>query len=85
MDTLAPYTITRYDSFQVIAQECPQATELFAEYGLHCANCFMNEYDTVETGAQLHGMDEAAMLDMLHEINGELEKAWRRLHAQPLR
>jgi hypothetical protein len=73
----SPYVLTRYDSFSVILQECPRAGELLSEYGLHCASCFLNEYDSVEIGAGRHGMDEAAMLEMLDEINGQLEKEWR--------
>ncbi len=75
----APYVLTRYDSFSVISQEAPRAIGLLAEYGLHCANCFMNEYDTIETGIQMHGMSEEEMIEMLDEINTELEKEWRGL------
>lgn len=74
----APYVLTRYDSFRIILDECPRAGELLAEYGLHCANCFMNEYDTIEAGAQMHDMSEEDMLEMLHEINTQLEKEWRK-------
>lgn len=73
----APYVITRYDSFQVILDECPRAGELLADYDLHCANCFMNGMDTVENGAEMHGMSEAEMLEMIDEINTQLEKEWR--------
>jgi hypothetical protein len=73
----SPYILTRYDSFSVILQECPRAGELLSEYGLHCASCFLNEYDSVEIGAGRHGMDEAEMLEMLDEINTQLEKEWR--------
>ncbi len=78
----APYVITRYDSFSVIMQECPRAIELLAEYGLHCANCFFNEYDSIEIGVARHGMTEAEMLEMLDEINEQLEKEWREQQEQ---
>ncbi len=81
MDGVSPYAVTRYDSFRIILEECPRVGELLAEYGLHCANCFMNEADTIETGAQLHGMSEASMLEMIDEINTELEKEWREQQA----
>ena len=70
------YVLTRYDSFSVILGECPRAGELLSEYGLHCASCFLNEYDSIEVGAERHGMSEAEMLEMLSEINGQLEKEW---------
>ena len=72
-----PYALTRYDSFSVILDECPRAGELLSEYGLHCASCFLNEYDSVEIGADRHGMTEAEMFEMLNEINTQLEKEWR--------
>ena len=72
----SPYVLTRYDSFSVILDECPRAGELLAEYGLHCANCFLNEYDRIEIGAERHNMTEADLLEMLAEINGQLEKEW---------
>lgn len=73
----APFALTRYDRFSVILEECPRAGELLAEYGLHCANCFMNDMDTVENGVEMHGMSEEEMLEMLDEINTQLEKEWR--------
>jgi hypothetical protein len=73
----APFVLTRYDTFNVVLEDCPRAGELLTEYGLHCASCFLNESDTVEIGAMRHGMDEAQMLEMLEEVNGELEKEWR--------
>ena len=73
----APYVITRYDQFSVILDECPRAGELLAEYGLHCANCFMSGYDTLENGAQMHNMGEEEMMTMIDEINTQLEKEWR--------
>jgi hypothetical protein len=72
----AQYVLTRYDSFSVILDECPRAGELLSEYGLHCASCFLNEYDSIEIGADRHGMSEEEMLEMLEEINGQLEKEW---------
>lgn len=80
MSSAAPFVLTRYDRFSLILDECPRAGELLAEYGLHCANCFMNDYDTVEAGANMHGMSEADMVEMLDEINTQLEKEWRQEH-----
>ena len=76
------YVLTRYDSFSVILEECPRAGELLSDYGLHCASCFLNEYDSVEVGADSHGMTEEEMLEMLAEINGQLEKEWQRQQAR---
>ena len=71
------FVVTKYDPMNVIMEECHRAAELLAEYGLHCINCFMNEYDTLEMGAQVHGMTENETQEMINEINNELEKEWR--------
>jgi hypothetical protein len=70
------YFLTRYDSFGIILDECPRAGELLEEYGLHCSSCFLNEHDSVEIGADRHGMTEDEMLEMLEEVNAELKKEW---------
>ena len=45
-------------------------------------NCFANEYDTIEMGAQVHGMSEEEVDEMVEEINAELEKEFRRSKIQ---
>lgn len=62
-----------------IIKESPRAAELLTEYGLHCVNCFANEYDTLEQGSRLHNMSEDEMMEMIDEINAQLEKEWREL------
>lgn len=74
------YIITKWDSLNLIVDECPRAGELLAEYGLHCVNCFANEFDTIETGAQMHNMTDEEVDDMIDEINEQLVKEWRREH-----
>ncbi len=73
----SPYVITKFDLLGTILEECPRAAELLAEFGLHCISCFANQFDTLEMGAQVHGMTDEEMQDMIDEINTELEKEWR--------
>jgi hypothetical protein len=70
----APYVLTKSDILLNVSQESPRAAELLAEYGLHCLNCFFNEFDTLEMGAQVHGMSHEEVNDMITEINTQLEK-----------
>lgn len=72
------YVITRYDQLATIVEECPRAGELLAEYGLHCVNCFANEMDTLEMGAEVHGMSDEEMQNMIDEINEQLDKEWQK-------
>lgn len=72
------YVITKFDPLKTVIDECPRAGELLAEYGLHCVNCFANEYDTIETGAQMHTMTNEEVNDMIDEINEQLDKEWQK-------
>ncbi len=74
----SPYVITKSDSLNVIIEESPRAAELLVEYGIQCAGCLFGENDALLTRAQLHGMREDEVEEMIEEINGELEKEWKR-------
>lgn len=60
-----------------ISEQSPRAIELLSMYGLHCASCFANSFDTLENGALVHGMDEEEMETMIDEINEQLEKEFK--------
>jgi hybrid cluster-associated redox disulfide protein len=68
------YTIKKDSPISEITEKSPQAIELLTEYGLSCATCFLNQFDTVEAGAQLHGMTKDEIEKMVTEINEVLEK-----------
>jgi hybrid cluster-associated redox disulfide protein len=72
------YVLTKFDPLSAVIDECPRAGELLAEYGLHCVSCFANEFDTIETGAQMHGMTDEEVDEMIDEINEQLDKEWRK-------
>lgn len=68
------YVLKKDDLISEITKNCPRAIELLTEYGLSCANCFLNSFDTVEAGSQLHGMTDAEIQTMVDEINAVLKK-----------
>lgn len=68
------YILKKTDLISDVAGECPRIIELLTEYGLACANCFLNQFDTVESGATLHGMSEAEIDSMIREINEQIKK-----------
>ena len=39
-----------------IVAELPIAEEVLTEFGLHCAGCGVNKYETIEQGAKAHGL-----------------------------
>ena len=66
--------IKKNDLISDVVQKYPQASELLIDYGLHCAGCFLNQFETVDVGAKLHGMTDAEIDKMLKEINRKLKK-----------
>jgi hybrid cluster-associated redox disulfide protein len=79
-DSNSPYILTKDSNLFTVGQESPRTAELLSEYGLHCISCFFSEYDTLETGAQIHGMNKSEINDMILEINNQLEKEWKENH-----
>ncbi len=71
------YVLTKSQILLTVSQESPRAAELLADYGLHCISCFFSEYDTLETGAKVHGMSDTDVEDMVEEINALLEKEFK--------
>jgi hypothetical protein len=57
---------------EVVAQKCPRAIELLADYGLSCANCPLRPYETIEIGAKIHGFSDKEILKMIKDINDQI-------------
>lgn len=57
-----------------IMEKSPKAVELLSLYGLHCANCFASNFDTLKDGAAVHGINDEELEEMIEEINIELSK-----------
>ncbi|MBW2995483.1 DUF1858 domain-containing protein [Candidatus Woesearchaeota archaeon] len=49
----------------------PETMEVFAQFGLHCIGCAISAYETIEQGAQVHGVD---VNDLLKKINEAVKK-----------
>lgn len=47
----------------------PQVVDTFLKYGLHCVGCHVNAFETLEQGAQTHGMPQEVFERMLKEVN----------------
>ncbi|MBI2590098.1 DUF1858 domain-containing protein [Candidatus Berkelbacteria bacterium] len=52
-----------------LIKDYPVLKEVLQAYGLHCAGCFLNEWDTLAGGARLHGMSEREMYNLLRDVN----------------
>ncbi len=68
------YQIKKTDLIKDISNNSSKALELLAEYGLFCVSCPLNQFDSLETGAMIHGMSNEEVDKMIKEINSYLEK-----------
>lgn len=55
---------------EVIAKY-PEAIKVFSEHGLHCVGCFASGFDTVESGAKVHGIN---VEHLLYDVNKHISK-----------
>lgn len=60
--------ITKDMTFGAVLEKYPEAAEVFMKYGMHCIGCAIAVSETIEQGAQAHGID-------VDEIMKELNKA----------
>lgn len=66
------FVITRETNLGEVVRQYPKTAEIMLEYGLHCAGCFANAFDSVEQGAAVHGMSEEEMEEMIFRLNEEI-------------
>jgi hybrid cluster-associated redox disulfide protein len=53
-----------------LAQYYPDIAEyLTDEYGFHCMNCFLSEFETLEDGAATHGIFGDEFEELMDEVN----------------
>ena len=58
-----------------VLSEYPYLAEILVkDYGLHCVSCFANVFDTMESGAKVHGMTDEEIQGMLEHLNKEIKQ-----------
>ncbi|PIR42902.1 disulfide oxidoreductase [candidate division WWE3 bacterium CG_4_9_14_0_2_um_filter_35_11] len=62
-------TITKDTNIAELVNLYPKAIEVFTAFGLHCVGCFASAFDTIGEGAQIHGMIDEEIKEMLEEVN----------------
>jgi len=55
-----------------VVQKFPKSAEVMMNYGLHCIGCHVASWETIEQGAQGHGMGEKEIEKMVNEINEKI-------------
>ena len=62
--------ISKTQNIAQIAQQNPEAVQkLVGDYGLHCLGCPMAAFESLEEGAQAHGMSADEIDSMVEELN----------------
>lgn len=57
-----------------LMEKFPETEEVMLEYGLHCVGCAINEFDTIQGGAEIHGMSDDEIKGLIDDLNATLEK-----------
>ena len=50
-----------------VLRKFPQTIPVFARFGIDCAGCQLSEFENLEHGAKVHGIDLEALLASLNE------------------
>jgi len=61
--------ITRKTNIGELIEKHPQLAQILVQdYGLHCAGCCGAAFDTLESGAQSHGMSDKEIDKMVKKL-----------------
>jgi hybrid cluster-associated redox disulfide protein len=53
-----------------VLRRFPQTIPVFREFGIDCGQCHLSEYENLEHGAKVHGIDLEALLSGLNGALG---------------
>jgi hybrid cluster-associated redox disulfide protein len=61
--------ITEKSHIMESLEKHPEIAPVLLGYGLHCVGCSFSRFDTIETGAKIHGMSRQDLKMMLKDVN----------------
>ncbi len=61
--------ITKDMTISDVVKKYPQTMEVFFNYELHCVGCFAAEFETIEMGAEVHGIN---VEHLLYDLNKKI-------------
>ncbi len=59
--------ITKSMSIGEVVQKHPETIPVFMQHGLHCLGCAIASFESIEQGAQAHGIDADALVKGLND------------------
>ena len=63
--------VTKEMGILEIAQNYPEAIEVFQKYGMGCLGCAAARFENIEAGARVHGFAPDAMVADINALIGE--------------
>ena len=63
--------IDKRTSIREVLAKYPETARVFEEFGLGCAGCEAALFESVEQGAQVHGVDVDSLIEGLRKTMGE--------------
>jgi len=52
-----------------LLEKYPKADEILVEYGFHCIGCALAQFETIEQGAKVHGLDSKKLKKLMNELD----------------
>ena len=60
--------ITLQDGIMETVQKYPATAEVFRSFGMGCLGCAAAHFETIEQGANAHGMDLQKLIEALNKV-----------------
>ena len=60
--------ITKHTTISEIITSCPETVKFFNDLQMSCGSCFAVKFDTLESGALMHGMDVNDLIARLNQF-----------------
>ena len=60
--------VTKDMSIGEVVMKWPESAGAFLEHGLMCFGCAAARYETIEQGAQAHGIDVESLVNSINEV-----------------
>ena len=59
--------IRKTDNIMQVINQHPETYHVFILYGIHCLGCAFSSFETIEQGAQAHGIDPDELVKALND------------------
>ena len=61
--------ITKETIIEKAIEKYPELGDVFFNYGLHCIGCHLSDIETIEQGANSHGLSKKQLNNLIKDMN----------------